>query len=355
MKPSMQNRVLYEQRDLPIFQNRMYDSEREALDCPKGDMQLVEDLQTGLVYNAAFDAELMTYDDHYQNEQGVSALFKLHLDVVAQIVERIMGRKAIVEVGCGKGLFLEMLLANGVDITGFDPTYEGQSPRVRKQYFEPGTGIKANGLVLRHVLEHIKNPYDFLLKLRDANGGRGKIYIEVPCFAWICEHRAWFDVFYEHVNYFRVSDFNRMFGSVIESGHLFGGQYLYVVADLASLRPPVIDAIDNVVFPADFTAGIERDGEPGSGQIAIWGGASKGVIFSLLKGRCGQPVSTVIDINPAKQGKYLPATGLCVQSPERALPRLTGGATIYVMNSNYLEEIKKMSSNAFNYIGVDHE
>jgi hypothetical protein len=63
----------------------------------------------------------------------------------------------------------------------------------------------------------------------------------------------------------------------------------------------------------------------------------------------------VIDINPAKQGKYLPGTGLLIQAPQDALYKLTPGSTIYIMNSNYSKEIKKMSGNIFNYIEVDHE
>ena len=91
--------------------------------------------------------------------------------------------------------------------------------------------------LLRHVLEHIQDPVSFLAEIANANQG-GQIYIEVPCFDWILEHKAWFDLFYEHVNYFRLDDLRRMFGTVHEAGHLFGGQYLYVVADLASLRDP---------------------------------------------------------------------------------------------------------------------
>ena len=64
---------------------------------------------------------------------------------------------------------------------------------------------------------------------------------------------------------------------------------------------------------------------------------------------------TVIDINPAKQEKYLAATGILVQSPEQALAHLPAGTPIYVMNSNYLEEFKKLSFNAYSYIGVDNE
>lgn len=348
----MQHNILYRQSGLPIFQNRMYDSEAEARTCPKGDMCLVEDLRTGLLYNAAFRPELMIYDAHYQNEQGRSALFKAHLESVADIISRHMGDTGLVEVGCGKGLFLEMLLDRGVDVTGFDPTYEGTNPRVVREYFAPGVDIHARGLIMRHVLEHVPDPVSFLGQLREANRGGGLIYIEVPCFDWICARRAWFDIFYEHVNYFRISDFHRMFGNVLESGRVFGGQYLYVVADLASLREPEFSASDRASLPDDFMRGIE---EPLSGlqQAAVWGGASKGVIFSLLKERCGSPVKTVIDINPAKQGKYLPATGLLVQSPAQAMEHLPPASTIYVMNSNYLEEIKAMSNNAYSYVVVD--
>jgi hypothetical protein len=355
MSESGATRLLYEQRHLPIFQNRMYSSVEEARNCPRGDLQLVEDLGSGLVYNAAFRPELMRYDDHYQNEQGLSPLFHAHLEAVADIIERRIGRASLIEVGCGKGYFLELLAARGFKITGFDPTYEGANPSVQRHYFAPGVGIRGDALVLRHVLEHVQNPYQFLDQLRLANGGSGRIYIEVPCFDWICQHRVWFDIYYEHVNYFRITDFHRMFGTVLESGHLFGEQYLYVVADLATLRPPQREPGDAVHFPADFLARLEvTTGAPGE-PTAIWGGASKGVIFALLKERAGASVSMVIDINPAKQGRYLAATGLRVQAPADALAQLPAGSTIFVMNSHYLEEIRNMSANKYQYLGVDHE
>lgn len=350
-----QVKILYEIEQLPVFQNRMYDSEEEAINCPKGDIRLVENLETGLVYNEAFRPELMQYDDHYQNEQAVSPLFRAHLETVMQIIANTMGRESIVEVGCGKGFFMEMLLAGGFDVQGFDPTYEGTNSRIIKQYFSPGLGIQADGLILRHVLEHIQDPANFLMKLKNANGGSGKIYIEVPCFGWVCEQRAWFDIFYEHVNYFRLSDFYRMFDVVYESGRLFGDQYLYVVAELSSLKYPKIDEKRRVKFPDDFMNNlVQMYGVELNREVIIWGGASKGVIFSLLKQRAGLYINAVIDINPAKQEKYLPASGFQVKAPEVILPHLQDGAIIFVMNSNYLPEIKAMSGNKFNYVSVDN-
>jgi hypothetical protein len=300
----------------------------------------------------------MDYDSDYQNEQAVSVTFQKHLQDVAAIVQRHLNGCSLIEVGCGKGHFLEQLQARGFEIMGLDPTYEGVNPSVLKQYFTPKIGLRADGVVLRHVLEHVQDPFQFLSGIRDANLGSGKIYIEVPCFDWICEHRAWFDVFYEHVNYFRLVDFTRLFGTVHEAGRIFGDQYLYVVADLASLRAPRC-TVDPFAFPPDFLAGVERHaarlrGRP-FGAAAIWGGASKGVIFALLLQRAGAPVELVIDINPAKQGKYLPATGLRVHSPDEGVPLLAPNADVVVMNGNYLFEIKQATGNRFNYVTVDDE
>jgi SAM-dependent methyltransferase len=137
---------------------------------------------------------------------------------VADLVEQWLGKDELVEIGCGKGFFLELLAARGCTISGFDPTYEGSNPRVQRSLFTSTASFRAKGIVLRHVLEHIVDPVAFLAHVRDGNAGDGRIYIEVPCFDWVSRHRAWFDIFYEHVNYFRLEDFSRLFDRVIAAG-----------------------------------------------------------------------------------------------------------------------------------------
>lgn len=347
--------LLYEQSDFPIFQNKVYDSAEEARACPRGDIRLVQDGLSGLVYNAAFRPELMDYDAAYQNEQAHSPMFKSHLEQVAGIVEHNLGTDGLVEVGCGKAYFLELLQSRNCSIAGFDPTYEGENPAVQRRYFGDGVEVSARGIVLRHVLEHVQDPVAFLEGLRDANGG-GLIYIEVPCFDWILRAGAWFDIFYEHVNYFRLEDFSKMFGRVVQRGHLFGGQYLYAVADLATLRSPVSSPAERVDFPEDFlTMATAAPPERGGGLSAVWGASSKGVIYSLLRERCGDPVDVLIDISPAKCGKFVPATGLRVMSPDEGMAALAPRSNICVMNSNYLEEIRTMTGGRFNLVGVERD
>ena len=350
-------REVYRAEQLPVLQNRMFASAEAARSCALGDVVLVQSAETGLVFNRAFRPELVEYDADYQNEQGLSAAFARHLDGVLDVMRRHFAGRSLLEVGCGKGLFLERLLGGGFDVTGLDPTYEGSNPRVIREFFTPAVGIRAEGIVLRHVLEHVQDPVAFLAGLREANGGRGTIYIEVPCLDWIASHHAWFDIFYEHVNYFRRVDFERMFGTVREAGHSFAGQYLYVVADLATLRVPRRPDGDVFSLPPGFLSAIDESRERlragGSTARAIWGGASKGVIFALLMERAGVAIDTVIDINPAKQGRYLAATGLRVQSPEEAMAHLPAGADVFVMNSNYRDEIEALTAHRFNCMTIE--
>jgi len=352
--------VLYKAKDFPIFQNKVFSSKTEARNCARGDITLVQDLKTGLVYNLTFQAELMQYDTNYQNEQSHSNAFRKHFTKVIEIVNRHFSGMSLLEIGCGKGYFLRLLQNQGYSVLGLDPAYEGKNPYVICSYYTSKLGVKAGGIIMRHVLEHVTNPFSFLSEVFSGNNMQGKIYIEVPCFEWIIKHKAWFDIYYEHVNYFRISDFYRIFGRIYESGHLFGGQYLYVVADLSTLRPPIMESKEIISFPSDFLASIEKwsarikENNSKRKHTVIWGGASKGIIFCLLMERAGAKIDLIIDINPEKQGKYTPITAKKIFSPDKAMAILQPNTDIFIMNSNYTEEIRAFTENRFNYVEIDY-
>ncbi|MGO9566340.1 MAG: class I SAM-dependent methyltransferase [Desulfomonilaceae bacterium] len=350
----MSTREIFRAENIPVFQNKMFGSELAALHCPTGDVVLAQDMGTGLVSNVAFDSSLLDYDHQYQNEQSCSLVFQEHLQEVIGIIDRHCSGKTILEIGCGKGHFLERLRRRGYHATGIDPAYEGDSTDIVKAHFRSDLKVKSDCVVLRHVLEHISDPMGFLDEIAQGTHETGLIYIEVPCFDWICRNRACFDVFYEHVNYFRLEDLHSIFNKVHEAGHLFGGQYIYVVADIASLKTPRFSA--SVMFPSDFLAPLESlvaSAATGERRI-IWGAGAKGMMFALYMKRAGLDIEFAIDINPAKQERYLAGSGLTVLSPSVGLYLLGGDGEIYIMNSNYMKEIIAMSQNKFRYQQVDH-
>ncbi len=348
----MMSRILYEQSGFPVLQNRVYDSPAAARACAVGDIRLIEDADTGLVLNEAFDPGLVVYDEHYQNEQAMSPQFRQHLADVADLVVDRCGTQNLIEIGCGKGFFLEMLVDRGCDVIGYDPAYEGDNPRIIKEFARCDALRGAKGIILRHVLEHIQDPLSFLTSFKEVGREDCVIYIEVPCFDWICRNRSWVDIFYEHANYFRARDFREMFGGQSSVRRLFGGQYLGAVGNLKSLRRPVARPEERVEWPDGGLIPSDRLEHLMDGAV-IWGASSKGVIFSLLMDRFGNSVARVIDINPVKQGRFLAVTGLQVEAPEQVLPEVADGGTIYVMNSNYLDEIRLMAGGGVRLIALD--
>jgi hypothetical protein len=65
-------------------------------------------------------------------------------------------------------------------------------------------------------------------------------------------------------------------------------------------------------------------------------------------------VRAAVDVNPAKQQRHLPATGLPILSPAMLVDRLPRGGRVMVMNSNYLSEIRAATGGRYHYEVIDH-
>jgi len=260
----------------------------------------------------------------------------------------------VVEVGCGKGDFLELLQADGTfDVTGYDGAYEGNNPAIEKRFLNSSDKLDADLVVLRHVLEHIQRPQQFLHLLAGIFEA-ADIYIEVPDFAWIESNQAFFDITYEHVNYFTPESLSNLFKSVEQQGLLFGNQYQYVIANFSESNyvefNRAYDAEDkwsalsfDVIFPK-FQA-IISDLEEASAEtsIYVWGAATKGVMFCHhLKRMCPaayERIKAAVDINPMKANRYMPSVHLPILDVDTFCEQAGGDELVVIMNPNYQDEI----------------
>jgi len=227
---------IYSVSDIPVFQNKVYATVSEAQNVITGNVDLVMCSNCGFVFNAAFERKAMDYDAQYQNEQAYSSYFQKYLQQIVELLTRnFFHEKKIIEIGCGKGYFLEMLRKNGFDVTGFDPAYEGDNPYIVKDYYsDQYSHLNADLIILRHTLEHIDDPLKFLHSIANAVNYNAMIFVEVPRFEWIVEERAFWDIFYEHCNYFTFESLGSLFRES-EQGLLFNNQYMYLLSDLRNL------------------------------------------------------------------------------------------------------------------------
>ena len=325
---------------LPIFTNKTYKTYEDATNSKTASVNLVQSRESGFIYNLEFNPDLMTYDNTYNNEQGYSKVFLEHLENVSTLIKNEVSFKSkIIEIGCGKGLFLNKLKNQGFNITGFDPTYEGEDENIVKDYFSEKYNTSADFIILRHTLEHIKDPFSFIHTIAKANNYKGKIYIEVPTFDWISERSAFWDITYEHCNYFTEMTLSYMFKKST-TGKFFGDQYIYIIANLEDLNDKINITEYSKYDSLKLTTKISYYNEMLTKltSVIVWGGATKSLLFLNQCDPLREKIQFVIDINPAKQNRYMAISGHKIYDP--TILEKTNVKNIIVANENYFEEVK---------------
>ena len=269
----------------------------------------------------------------------------------------------MLEIGCGDASFL-IALCRRADARGIaiDPTFDPERipddveiTGLAEFYGESYTHLTADLICCRHTLEHIQPVRDFVTLVRESASRRpgSVVFFEVPDTERILEEAAFWDVYNEHCSYFTLSSLSSLFRScgfqVLRASKGFDDQYLLIDGepDVADERVDR-EAVDRLVAVAeDF--GTRAESEVASwqrtiegyadsgGTVVLWGASSKAVAF-LAALRRDHAIAAAVDINPYKQEKYLPGSGVYVISPD-SLPELDPDLII-VMNPIYIEEIR---------------
>lgn len=343
----------------------LYFSAGKARAVARGDIGLAHCPTCGLIFNGRFSPWQVHYGQFYEETQQYSEKYaSFEEELVADLVERFhLEGKTICDIGCGKAEFLRRLCAGGRNQgIGLDPAVcperlplkDRDHLRLEPRFYVPGEPLQGMDLVsLKMTLEHMAEPLHFLRGLRSSLiGAACPLFVQVPNGEWVMENGAFWDVYYEHCNYFSLRSLRAL---VMRAGYsvermwtVFGGQYICLILHpcLLGVGPP--GWVEEGAFK-DFKAratlhrerwmGIinacSRVGRP----VFLWGGGSKAVAF--LSGMREHPaIEGAIDINPHKQGTYLPGSGLPIYS-HHILKQHTD-ALVIVMNPNYKSEVARL-------------
>lgn len=350
-------------QQLPVILNYRFSTREAAQNVARRDLELRECNHCGLVFNAILDASAIPYDESYENRQNFSSGFLAMLQQTADgLRERyLLEGGTVLEVGCGKGDFLHLLCEHSkVRGLGYDTSCEETGPSADgrvcffQRYVTPAdVESKVDLVVCRHVVEHVPEIGEFFCLLHDiaVAGGSSAVYVETPALEWIVEHEAFWDVFYEHCNYFPMHTMRALAEKagfeVLDHRLIFGDQYQALELRPNSKKRSSTDPGGDNNGPmlqrlADSLAKSRKDvmtrlEEAGSKNgWAVWGAGAKGV--SLTNAMSDHPPKFVIDSNPAKQGMFLPGTGIPVVAPDD--PKVSSIPVILVANANYLPEIR---------------
>ncbi|HYE35697.1 class I SAM-dependent methyltransferase [Methylocaldum sp.] len=359
---------------MPILCSVQWPTREDALNAPCGNIDLGFCPECGHIYNRAFDPGILEYSDAYDSSLHYSASFNRYAEALAdRLIDKYrLHGKNIIEIGCGKGEFLAMLCERGDNRgLGFDVSYEPEraqaSERITfiKDYFqEKYLETDADLVVCRHVLEHISHPASFLATVRQALGERTQtaVYFEVPNALFTLKDLGIWDLIYEHCSYFTPaslhSAFVRAAFRVSKMDIAFYGQFLTIEAIPAPEamqleEPPEISRKDEelvrlgryvAVFQENYSRKLEewrarlQSSREQRKRTVLWGAGSKGVMF-LNALAPGNPVEYVVDINPHKQGLYVPGSSQQIVPPEFLATYRPD--QVIVMNPIYREEIRR--------------
>jgi 2-polyprenyl-3-methyl-5-hydroxy-6-metoxy-1,4-benzoquinol methylase len=357
---------------VPVHQNLVVTRQSAARSVIRGELDLVACEDCGFIFNRAFDLARLAYGEDYDNSQSCSVYFDTYLDgLVKDLVERQgVHDKVIVEVGCGKGQFLRKLAsfpgANNKGF-GFDPSYVGPDVDLdgrlafrRCYYDDTCTDVAADIVVCRHVIEHVPEPMTLLRSVRAALGPspKARVFFETPCVEWILRKRVVWDFFYEHCSLFTADSLSRAFQrasfSVERVEHIFGGQYLWLEARASEVALPAMDSLPETAALAQAYAADEQSLRQkwleqlrqlkARGKVALWGAGAKGATFANLVDPDCMLIDCVVDLNPNKQGCFIPGTGHPIVAPAELPQR--GVRSAVLMNPNYYEENRRLLAEA---------
>lgn len=356
------------QRNVPVNSCLLVESAEAARRFPLGDIELGACGSCGMVSNLAFDPVLTEYSGRYEETQAFSPTFNRFQEALAtDLVERLGLRGVtVVEIGCGKGEFLALLCRIGDNTgIGFDPSFdptrkvgEGLRLHVHRQFFDEHSAGDIGDLVIcKMTLEHIPETAAFARALRRAlrTDTGARLFIQVPESLRILETCAFEDIYYEHCSYFSPGSLARLFRSVGISverlERAYGAQYLTLEGSVEMISSvgnlPAEEPSGKVLQLArDFSSRCQRKidewravirDRSAAGPIAVWGSGSKAVAFLHATRPESMAVEQVVDINPHRQGHYMPGTGQRIVAPAE-LAQLQP-ATVIIMNPVYRAEI----------------
>ena len=371
-----ETRVFYSVDAIPVHSCVLCPTRQAARAFARGDMRLASCGSCGLVFNAAFEPERVDYSSDYEETQGFSATFTTWLEELARrlIEEHDLRGRTVLEIGCGRGDFLELVCrVGGCRGIGVDPSETaGRVDRsagggltfLRERYSERHAALAPDAVFCRHTLEHLSDARGFVRLLRRNLEGRdGLVFIEVPDVLRELAEGAFWDIYYEHALYFAASPLAALLRSegfeVEDLRRAYGEQYLQVTARPAArvgeagAAPADRDALSELASAvsgfrgacraalARWHAFLEESLRAGE-SVVLWGSGSKATGFLSTLGlevpREGESgVRHVVDVNPSKHGRFVAGTGQEIVSPESL--RDLRPDHVVIMNPVYEREI----------------
>lgn len=274
------------------------------------------------------------------------------------IEEHHLHGKKVVEIGCGKGEFLNVLRQLDVNAFGVE-----HSPSSVEQCRVKGLAVEQHYLsssdtqlldapfdafLLLMFLEHMPSPREALKAIAN-NVSTGAVgLIEVPSLDFLLRKKLFTEFIPDHLTYFSRESLSTLLSiSGFEVLEMHESRDDYVLTAVVRKRTPLTLKHAHPAsgrLAADLRTFLSAHAAK---RIAIWGAGHQALTTISVLGIASQ-VCMIVDSAPAKQGMFSPGSGLLIEPPTALLSGKVDA--VIVMAGSYSTEIVNILAHDFPHI-----
>jgi len=296
------------------------------------------------------------FDSNYVYFSSFSTSWLEHARSYTEMIAKRFGlneRSQVIEIASNDGYLLQYFVKKNIPVLGIEPTLNTAEAARQKgvntlvEFFGAALaeklvqkGTQADLLLGNNVLAHVPDIVDFVKGMKVILNPAGIITMEFPHLLQLVNNNQFDTIYHEHFSYLSFYTVRRIFSSqglelfdVDELPTHGGSLRIYakhrednsknISSNVESILQKEINAgVNKLDYYANFTLQANKvkiallsfliEQKRKGKKIAGYGAAAKGNTLLNYCGIRNDFIDFVVDANPAKQGKYLPASHIPV-------------------------------------------
>lgn len=286
----------------------------------------------------------------------------------------------VIEIASNDGYLLQYFHQKNIPVLGIEPTANTAKVAIEKgissvvDFFGvrlaselKKKNVQADLLLGNNVLAHVPDIVDFVKGLKLALKPQGVITMEFPHLMQLVENNQFDTIYHEHFSYLSFSTVKRIFAAQglelfdVEELPTHGGSLRIYAKHAEDSSKPISEAVEQLLkkeeskgmnslayydnfqqkalqVKLDLTELLIKLKREGA-TVAAYGAAAKGNTLLNYCGIKNDLIDFVVDANPHKQGKWLPASHIPVVN--EAHLKQTKPQYVIILPWNLKEEITR--------------
>jgi len=243
--------------------------------------------------------------------------------------------KKIIEIGCGKGEYSQIMSKYSANTFGFDGYIEKSDYKIKNYPYD--------AFFIMNFLEHLPNINDVLGGIYNNLSDNSVGIVEVPNFDMILKNNLFSEFVVDHLFYFTKETLENILKlngfDILESEIVWHDYIISVVVKKRKILDLSKFYDCQNILKMDIEKYISK-----YKRVAIWGAGHQALAIMAMM-NLGNKIKYVIDSATFKQGKYTPSTHIPIVAPDYLISNPVDA--VLVMAAGYSDEVVKIIRQKF--------